>query len=212
MFAFHLGRKGQAINSYNKSYYPTRQQEESRMRSKSFDGMACPIASVMAAIGDRWGMLVLRDLVLGLSRYEDIRASTGATHATLSDRLKHLEAHGLVARQRYRVNPERFEYLLTVKGRRLGLAMSAFAHIGAQWTSAEAAKPSLTFVNARTGARAALAFIDQDTGEPLGGGDVAILAGPGADSLMQWRLAQGEQRRREQKAGATQAMPASGPA
>ena len=46
------------------------------MRSKSFDGMACSIAGVLAAIGDRWAALILRDLSLGLSNYEDLRRST----------------------------------------------------------------------------------------------------------------------------------------
>jgi len=59
------------------------------MRSKSFDGMACSIAGVLEAIGDRWAVLILRDLSLGLSRYDDLRRSTGITNATLSDRLKH---------------------------------------------------------------------------------------------------------------------------
>ena len=60
------------------------------MRSKSFEGMACSIAGVLEAIGDRWAVLILRDLSLGLARYEDLRRSTGVTNATLSDRLKHL--------------------------------------------------------------------------------------------------------------------------
>jgi DNA-binding HxlR family transcriptional regulator len=61
------------------------------MRSKNFDGMACSIAGALEAIGDRWAVLILRDLSLGLSRYEELRRSTGVTNATLSDRLKHLE-------------------------------------------------------------------------------------------------------------------------
>jgi DNA-binding HxlR family transcriptional regulator len=61
------------------------------MRSKSFENMTCSIAGALEAIGDRWAVLILRDLMLGLSKYEDLRRSTGVTHATLSDRLKHLE-------------------------------------------------------------------------------------------------------------------------
>ncbi|WP_236641653.1 winged helix-turn-helix transcriptional regulator, partial [Dickeya undicola] len=48
----------------------------------------------MAAIGDRWGLLILRDLVFGISRYDELRQSSGVTNATLSNRLKHLEANG----------------------------------------------------------------------------------------------------------------------
>ena len=75
------------------------------MRTKIFDGMVCSIACVLDAVGDRWAMLILRDLSLGLSKYEDFRKSTCITHATLSDRLKHLEDNELIERRRYQTNP-----------------------------------------------------------------------------------------------------------
>ena len=53
------------------------------MKSKSFEGMVCSIAGVLEAVGDRWAVLILRDLSLGLSRYEDLRRSTDVTNATL---------------------------------------------------------------------------------------------------------------------------------
>ena len=58
--------------------------------------MTCSIASVMGALGDRWGALIMRDLTLGLTRYDDLRRSTGVTNATLADRLKMLEQSGLI--------------------------------------------------------------------------------------------------------------------
>lgn len=164
------------------------------MRSKGFDGMACPIAEVMAAIGDRWGLLILRDLVLGLARYDEFRHSSGVTNATLSDRLKHLEAHGLVERQRYQTHPERFEYRLTPKGRQLAPAISVFAQIGERWGDADAPGPALNFLNRASGAGVALGFIDQATGAALSPQDVVIEAGPGADDLMRWRLSQARRR------------------
>ena len=100
------------------------------MKSKSFDGMTCSIAGVLEAIGDRWAVLILRDLSLGLSRYEDLRHSTGVTNATLSDRLNHLEDHELIERRRYQTNPERYEYVLTAKGRDTILVMQALLQVG----------------------------------------------------------------------------------
>ena len=82
------------------------------MKSKGFEGMACSIAGVLDAVGDRWAMLILRDLSLGLKRYDDLRRSTDVTHATLSSRLKHLEENGLIERRQYQTRPDRFEYLL----------------------------------------------------------------------------------------------------
>jgi DNA-binding HxlR family transcriptional regulator len=167
------------------------------MRSKGFNGMVCPIAGVMAAIGDRWGLLILRDLGLGLSRYEDFRQSSGVTNATLSDRLKHLEANGLIKRRRYQVNPERFEYLLTQKGRQIASVMPVLAQIGDRLDVSGASAPPLKFVNRKTGAGVGWSFIDQNTGEQLSALDVAIKEGPGADDLVRWRLSHAERRRHE---------------
>jgi len=158
------------------------------MRSKGFDGMVCSIAGVMAAIGDRWGLLILRDLVLGLSRYEDFRQSSGITNATLSDRLKHLEANGLIIRRRYQASPERFEYVLTKKGLQIASVMPVLAQIGDRCDVSNASAPPLKFVNRKTGAEVVWSFIDKDTGEKLSARDLAIKEGPGADDLVRWRL------------------------
>jgi DNA-binding HxlR family transcriptional regulator len=158
------------------------------MRSKGFDGMVCSIAGVMAALGDRWGLLILRDLVIGLSRYEDFRQSSGVTNATLSDRLKHLEANGLVERRRYQVNPERFEYLLTQRGWQLAPLMPVLAQIGDHWDVSGVSAPPMRFVNRKTGADVGWRFVDQDTGEQVSPQDLAIKEGPGADDLVRWRL------------------------
>lgn len=170
------------------------------MRSKGFDGMVCSIAGVMAAIGDRWGLLILRDLVLGLSRYDDFRQSSGVTNATLSDRLKFLEANGLVERRRYQVNPERFEYLLTPKGWQVAPLMPVLAEIGDRWDVSGTSAPPMKFVNRTTGATVKWSFIDQDTGEPVSPSDVEIQEGLGADDLVRWRLSHADQRRRQQMA------------
>jgi DNA-binding HxlR family transcriptional regulator len=168
------------------------------MRSKGFDGMVCSIAGVMAVIGDRWGLLILRDLVFGLSRYDEFRQSSGITNATLSDRLKHLEANGLVERRRYQVNPDRFEYLLTRKGWQVAPVMPVLAEIGDSLGVSGASAPPMKFVNRNTGAEVRWSFIDQKTGEQLSAADVAIKEGPGADDLLRWRLSQGERRHQKE--------------
>ena len=121
------------------------------MRSKSFDGMACSIAGALETIGDRWAILILRDLSLGLSRYEDLRRSTDVTHATLSDRLKHLEANELIERRLYQTNPERHEYLLTRKGWDTVLLTQALIQIGDKWKVTGEDGPPMRFVNRKTG-------------------------------------------------------------
>jgi DNA-binding HxlR family transcriptional regulator len=168
------------------------------MRSKGFDGMVCSIAGVMAAIGDRWGLVILRDLVCGLSRYEDLRQSSGVTNATLSDRLKHLEANGLIERRRYQVNSERFEYHLTERGWQIAPMMPVLAQIGDRLNISGASAPPMTFVNRKTGAEVRFGFIDQKTGEQVSASNLEIKEGPGADDLVRWRLSHREGRYRNQ--------------
>ncbi|TXJ13775.1 MAG: transcriptional regulator [Afipia sp.] len=158
------------------------------MRSKGFEGMACSIAGALAVIGDRWAVLILRDLSLGLSKYEDLRRSTDVTNATLSDRLKHLEENELVERKRYQVNPERYEYVLTSKGRDTTLLTQALLQIGDKWSASGDVGPPLKFVNRKTGGAVKLALVDQKTGEAVRLGDLQPEPGAGADDLVHWRM------------------------
>lgn len=158
------------------------------MKSKSFDGMACSIAGALEAIGDRWALLILRDLSLGLRRYEDLRRSTGVTNATLSDRLKHLEDNALIERRRYQTNPERYEYVLTAKGWDITLVIQALAQVGDKWAVTGDAGPPLRFVDRKTGHPVKLAMVDSETGQRVRLRDLMPKAGPGADELVRWRL------------------------
>jgi DNA-binding HxlR family transcriptional regulator len=150
--------------------------------------MACSIAGVLKVVGDRWAVLILRDLSLGLRRYEDLRRSTGVTNATLSDRLKHLEDNELIERRRYQANPERYEYLLTAKGRDTTLLMQALAQVGDKWAVSGKAGPPLQFVNRTTGRTVKLAMVDKETGQRVRAEDLLPQEGPGADELVRWRL------------------------
>ena len=78
-----------AVKSYTSMIEVTMSDEA--VKPKSFAGMRCSIAGALELIGDRWALLVIRDLSLGLSRYDDLRASTGIPAATLAARLKHLD-------------------------------------------------------------------------------------------------------------------------
>src|SRR5258706_7421322 len=158
------------------------------MKSKSFEGMACSIAGVLEAIGDRWAVLILRDLSLGLSLYEDLRWSTGVTNATLSDRLKHLEDSELVELRQYQTNPERYEYILTSKGRDTILVLQALVQVGDKWAVSGDAGPPLKFVDRKTGHPVKLAMVDNETGQRVRTQDLQPQESPGADELIPWRL------------------------
>jgi DNA-binding HxlR family transcriptional regulator len=179
------------------------------MRSKGFEGMTCSLASVMGAMGDRWGALIMRDLFLGLTRYDELHRSTEATHATLSDRLKVLEQNGLIERRLYQSRPDRYEYLLTAQGRDVGLVLLAMIQVGDKWNLAGLEGPPLHIVDGQTGHRVKVALVDARTGGLINPKNVMVEIGPGADELTKWRSAR---RVRQNEAGKARASVRRAPA
>lgn len=83
----------------------------------------CGIADALGVVGDRWALLVLRELGFGVRRFNEIQLNTGAPRDSLATRLRELEAAGLITRHRYSDHPPRDEYHLTEAGRALGPAL-----------------------------------------------------------------------------------------
>jgi DNA-binding HxlR family transcriptional regulator len=83
----------------------------------------CGIADALGIVGDRWALLVLRELGFGVHRFNDVQANTGAPRDSLTIRLRQLEEAGLITRRRYSEHPPRDEYLLTEAGRALDPAL-----------------------------------------------------------------------------------------
>jgi DNA-binding HxlR family transcriptional regulator len=100
--------------------------------AKSYKQKGCPVARTLDVIGERWTILILRDLFLkGPRRFQDLQESlVGVAPNTLSARLKDLEARGIVARRLYSEHPPRLEYQLTEKGKTLGPVMKALREWG----------------------------------------------------------------------------------
>jgi len=92
----------------------------------------CPVARTLDVVGERWTMLILRDLLRhGPRRYQDFQDSlAGAAPNTLSARLKAMEAEGLLERKLYSEHPPRLEYHLTKKGASLGPVLQALRDWG----------------------------------------------------------------------------------
>lgn len=82
-------------------------------------GRACPIAASLELVGERWSLLVVRELALGNRRFSGIVEKTGAPRDRVAARLKALEEAGVIRRSAYQSNPTRFEYHLTESGRGL---------------------------------------------------------------------------------------------
>ena len=104
------------------------------MLKRDYEGQNCSIARALEVVGDRWTLLVIRDIGLGHHRFDELLGSLGVASNVLTDRLNRLVAEGVLDRVRYSERPERFEYRLTKKGRELGLALLALSS-GATTTS-----------------------------------------------------------------------------
>ncbi|MCX7175814.1 MAG: helix-turn-helix domain-containing protein [Proteobacteria bacterium] len=100
--------------------------------AKSYELKDCPVARTLDVIGERWTILLLRDLLLqGPRRFQDFQESlAGVAPNTLSARLKTLEANGLIASRLYSEHPPRLEYYLTDEGKSLGPVLKALREWG----------------------------------------------------------------------------------
>lgn len=95
----------------------------------------CPVARALDVIGERWSLLILRDLLLkGPLRFQQLEVGLeGVAPNTLSARLKALEAKGVIGMRLYEKHPPRYEYFLTEKGKALGPVLKALRNWGEQF-------------------------------------------------------------------------------
>jgi DNA-binding HxlR family transcriptional regulator len=154
------------------------------MKPKSFAGMRCSIAGALELIGDRWTLLLIRDLSLGLRRYDDLRTSISIPDATLATRLKHLTENGIVERTPYQKRPPRDEYRLTAKGRDLWKVSVALREWGDRWDVTGFGVPTVETIDRTTGRKLVLALVDPATGAAVARERVQFRPGPGADDTV----------------------------
>jgi DNA-binding HxlR family transcriptional regulator len=103
-------------------------------------GLSCPVAKTLDIVGERWTLLIIRDLLkLGPRKFQDFEESLGIAPGILSDRLKVLEDEGIIARGFYSMHPPRAEYTLTSKGRELRIVIGALAVWGSTYVHPESA-------------------------------------------------------------------------
>jgi DNA-binding HxlR family transcriptional regulator len=93
----------------------------------------CAVAKALDVIGDYWSLMVLREAFGGTTRFDAFQAKTGAASNVLSSRLQHLVEHGVLLKQPYQQAPERFEYVLTPRGRDLNDVVGALMRWGQRW-------------------------------------------------------------------------------
>jgi DNA-binding HxlR family transcriptional regulator len=104
-----------------------RQNKKSKTKFRSI----CPIASTLDLVGDKWSLLVVRDLLYGKATYSELASSPEKIPTNiLADRLRRLEEAGLIVSSAYQERPVRFAYRLTAKGKALGDVLLALVRWG----------------------------------------------------------------------------------
>jgi DNA-binding HxlR family transcriptional regulator len=111
------------------------------MRWKQIDTMTCSLARTLSVIGDRWTMLIIRDVFFGIRRFDAIQQDLQLTPHRLSDRLGKLVRDGVLRRVEYEKRPRRFEYRLTEKGFDLYPLMATMTGWGDRWMAGRAGVP-----------------------------------------------------------------------
>jgi DNA-binding HxlR family transcriptional regulator len=134
------------------------------VRHASLADMSCPIARTLDVVGEWWSLLILRDALFGARRFEDFKTS-GIADNILTVRLKRLVEAEVLERRRYQVRPDRYEYILTTKGRALAPVIAALRSWGTEWTSGDDTKPRL--VHATCGTEASVGIACGQCGELL---------------------------------------------
>ena len=131
---------------------------------------SCPVAKTLEVIGDRWTLLVVRDLLRGSQRFQDLLGSLpGIAPNILSARLKLMEEHGLIRRTLYSDHPPRAEYALSDRGRELGMVVGALAAWGGRHVHRET-----QLVHAGCGHPVSVGYYCPDCKEGVRGADVAV--------------------------------------
>lgn len=158
------------------------------MPYRPFEKQNCSIADALAVVGERWTLLVMREVLLGSRRFAEIRRNTGVAPNILSDRLNTLVEQGLLRRRLYREHPESHEYHPTAKGADLGPVLIALMQWGDKYAAGPAGPPRV-IVHAACHHDAAPRLHCSHCGEPLRTGEIEVRPGPGADPVRETPLA-----------------------
>jgi DNA-binding HxlR family transcriptional regulator len=135
--------------------------------NNTVDRTLCPVARAETAVGDRWTVLILRELFMGNHRFEELQAQTEATPQMIATRLKKLEVDGLVKRRVYNKRPLRREYHLTEKGEAFYPVILALRAWGETWCKSPRESRAVNHTHRICGKPAGLGPVCESCGRPL---------------------------------------------
>lgn len=154
---------------------------------ESYAGMNCSVAAALEILGERWSLLVVREAFLGSRRFDQLQANLGIARNVLAARLRSLVAADVLAPRRYQERPDRFEYVLTEKGRALYPVIVALMTWGDRWASPRRGPPAI-LVDGETLRPVEPTLVDRRTGARIEPGAVRLAPGPGANAVTRRRL------------------------
>jgi len=149
------------------------------MQRTSFGAMACSIARTMDVVGEPWSPLIVRNIYIGITRFDQLQASLGISRKVLAERLRWLAEHGVLERREYSARPPRHEYVLTGKGLDLFQVLMVMVAWGDRWLAGEAGPPVL-YRHAACGQIGHAELHCSACGEPMSATDIDVLPGPGS--------------------------------
>lgn len=152
------------------------------MRKASFADMNCSIAQTLELVGEWWTLLVLRDVFLGVRRFDDFVERLGISRNVLTDRLEKLVAAEILARRPYDEGRGRYDYVLTEKGRDLWPVLSTLREWGDRWILGEGNEP-MVLEHRGCGEVTRLRHTCANCEGVLDAGSVVVRPGPGGGSL-----------------------------
>jgi DNA-binding HxlR family transcriptional regulator len=152
------------------------------MLRSDYPGQVCSIAKALEVIGERWSLLIVRDVMNGHRRFDQLQRSLGIARNVLSARLARLVEEDILERRAYQRNPERYEYFLTEKGLDLWPALIALLAWGDRHSPTPEGPPML-IVHKACGGPVNDRGICDACGEVLHARDARALPGPGVGAL-----------------------------
>ncbi|PCJ69757.1 MAG: transcriptional regulator [Rhodobiaceae bacterium] len=181
---------------------PTRKPTQSGTPSRG-NPDTCPVAATVAVLGDRWSILILRDLLLGLRRFDELVKSLGIATNILTNRLTRLTNEGLIFRQAYQTSPTRHEYLPTKAGEDFRKVIISIGNWGVTWRPHLAGHTPMQYVNAATGNPVMTKLIDTGTDTEIAADDMVPAMTEWADDITKWRFETAEAHRERDQADET---------
>jgi DNA-binding HxlR family transcriptional regulator len=157
-----------------------------RVERKSFADMNCSVAQCLEVVGEWWSMLILRDVFLGVTRFDEFQRRLGISRNILNQRLNHLVEMGVLTKVPYCEHPVRHDYRLTDKGRDLWPVLTAMRQWGDRYAAPDG--PPMQVTHKGCGHVAEAVMVCSACNAPIEARDVRAFPGPGArESLVAGR-------------------------